>query len=116
MTDRDHPEIIQPGEPKAPPTEETEKKLGLSMLAKVALVAVVISSFVISISCVMHANQLRRQSEELQAELDAYSENIKQLVYYINKEVDDQYIIDYAREHFGMYFPDEDIYYNDVNE
>ncbi len=103
-------------EPPSPPVHENERRLGLSMLMKVALAAVVISSLVISISCVMRANQLEKQSRELEQQLDEYNEKIKRLVYYINKEVDDEYIIEYAREYLDLYFPDEDIYYNDVNE
>ncbi len=116
MTDREEqntPEVIKPEEPVAPPARDPEQRLGMSMLMKVALAAVIISSLVISISCVMRANQLRRETEELKEEVDAYNEKIKKLKYYINKDVDDQYIIDYAREYLDMYFPDEDIYYND---
>ena len=32
------------------------------------------------------------------------------------QEVDEDYIIEYARDVLGMYFPDEDVYYNDGNE
>ncbi len=109
-------DVAQATEPTPPPVQETERKLGLSMLMKVALAAVVIASLVISISCVMRANQLSEESRELQQQLDDYDEKIQRLVYYINKEVDDEYIIEYAREYLDLYFPDEEIYYNDVNE
>ncbi len=95
---------------------DPERRLGLSMLMKVALAAVLLSSLVITISCVMRANQLQKQSRELQAELDEYNRKIKELVYYLNEEVDDQYIIDYARDHLDMVFPDEEIHYDDINE
>ncbi len=100
--------------PGAP--HEAERKEGMSMLMKVTLAVVLLSSLIITISCVMRANQLRRESEELEAELNDYKDKVKELVYYINKEVDEGYIVDYAREHFDMFFPDEDVYYNDVNE
>ncbi len=98
---------------KAP---DHEHRLGVSMLTKLALAAVVLSSLIISISCLMKANQLSNRAEELEAEVSEYNEKIKQLKYFINKEVDEEYIIEYAREYLNMHFPDEEIYYNDVNE
>ena len=109
-------------EPQAPspeadqPQAETEKSLGKSMLIKVALASVLVASLIISIANLMVTNQLRDQTDEYQAEIDDYKEKIARLKYYINKEVDDEYIIEYAREYLDMYFPDEEIYYNDVNE
>lgn len=95
---------------------DPEKRLGKSMLMKAALASVVIASLIISITCVMQANQLRARTDELQAEIDDYKEKIARLQYYLNRPVDDEYIIEYAREYLDMYFPDEDVYYNDVNE
>ncbi len=99
-----------------PPAADTEKGLGRSMLVKVALASVLVASLVISIANLMVTNQLRDQTDEYQAEIDDYKEKIARLKYYINKEVDDEYVIEYAREYLNMYFPDEEIYYNDVNE
>ena len=95
---------------------ETERKLGKTMLMKVAMASVILATLIISIANLMVANQLRDQTDEYQAEIDDYKEKIARLKYYINKEVDDEYIIEYAREYLDMYFPDEEIYYNDVNE
>ena len=116
--DREHPalEYVQ-NEPQSTrrPTEG-DKKLGVSMLMKIAIGVLVISSLIISISCLMQANQIRREAEELQAEVDDYTERIKKLKYFLDKEVDDEYIAEYAREYLNMYFPDEEIYYQDVND
>ena len=98
----------------APP--ESEKSLGKSMLMKVALATLLVAALIISIANVMRVNQLRAQSEELKAEYERLREENKKLQYFLNKEVDEDYIIEYARDVLGMYFPDEDVYYNDVNE
>ena len=95
---------------------ESEKSLGRSMLMKVALASLLVASLIISISNVMRSNQLRAQAEEMQAEYDKLKEENRKLQYFLNKEVDEDYIIEYARDVLGMYFPDEDVYYNDVNE
>ena len=100
----------------APPAHDSEKSLGRSMLMMVALASLLVASLVISISNVMLANQLRAQTEEMKAEYDKLKEENRKLQYFLNKEVDENYIIEYARDVLGMYFPDEDVYYNDVNE
>lgn len=116
--DREYPTLdnVQNEQLKNDRPAEVEKKLGVSMLMKIALAVLVVSSLVISISCLMQANQLRREADELQAEVDDYNERIKKLKYYLEKEVDDEYIAKYAREYLNMYFPDEDVYYQDVND
>lgn len=108
-------EIVRSTEHTAP-VKDAEKRLGVSMLTKIALAAVVICSLIISISCVMKANQLAEEAAELQEQIDDYNEKIARLQYYLNKEVDDEYIVEFAREYLNMHFPDEEIYYNDVNE
>ena len=95
---------------------DPEKSLGKSMLMKVALATLLVAALIISIANVMRVNQLRAQMEDYRAQIDEYEEKISRLKYYINKEVDDEYIIDFAREYLDMYFPDEDVYYNDVND
>ena len=110
---------LQPAgnEPLTPESSaKSEKNLGRSMLMKVALASVLVASLVISIANLMVTNQLRDQTDEYQAQIDDYKKKIAELKYFINKEVDDEYIIEYARKYLDMYFPDEDIYYNDVNE
>ena len=93
-----------------------ERRLGLSMLTKVALAAVIISSLIISVVCVMTANQLYAEKDVLQTKIDHVEESIKSKLYFLNKPVDDNYIIEFARKYLNMVFPDDDIYYNDVND
>ena len=127
MTDRDLrtndeqtelPAVTSPEQTPPPVSRRsaTEKRVGKSMLMKVALASLLVASLVISIANLMVTNQLRDQTDEYQAEIEDYKEKIARLKYYINEDVDDEYIIEYAREYLDMYFPDEDIYYNDVNE
>ena len=97
-----------------PPTEsEHEAKLGLSMLGKVALSVVIMVSLVISISCLMKFNQLEQERKSLEEELRKYNEAIGELQNIINSPLDDEYIIEQAKEKLGYYFPDENIYHQD---
>jgi len=100
------------------PTNEAEKdtKLGLSMLGKVALGVVVLVSLIISISCLMRFNQLEAERKELEAELDQYNDAIRELQDIINSPMDDEFIIQQAKDKLGYYFPNENIYYPDVND
>ena len=118
----DRPEDVRqdlptnPEDNNTPPAPDSEKNLGRSMLMKVAMATLLVASLIISISNVMRANQLRSQAEEMQAEYEKLKEENRKLQYFLNKEVDENYIIEYARDVLGMFFPDEDVYYNDVND
>lgn len=114
--DSDQKQVSTATESPDPTPREEERRVGTSMLAKVALAVGVLSALVISIALVMQTNQLRKQTEELEEQVDAYNEDLKRLIYDINREADDQYIIDQARRLWDRYFPDEEIYYNDVND
>ena len=92
---------------------DIETKLGLSMLGKVALSILIAVSLIISISCLMKFNQLETERKELEAELAEYNEAIRELQEIINSPMDDEYIIQQAKDKLGYYFPDENIYYQD---
>ena len=110
-------EIVVPqAEIPVSPPQEMERKLGLSMLTKVALAAVIISSLIITVVCVMTANQLYAEKDVLLTKIDSVQDSIESKLYFLNKPVDDNYIIEYARKYLNMFFPDEEIFYNDVNE
>lgn len=104
-----------PEMPQAP-VHEAERRLGMSMLVKVALASVVVSSLIISVVCVMTANQLYAERDVIQTKIDSVQESIESKLYFLNKPVDDNYIIEFARKYLNMFFPDEDVYYNDVND
>ncbi len=110
-------ELVESNVPEPSSREaEQETKLGLSMLGKVALGVVVMVSLIISISCLMRFNQLETERKELEAELHQYNEAIRELQDIINSPMDDEYIIQQAKDKLGYYFPDENIYYQDVND
>lgn len=113
--EENRPKVQNPEETHAP-APDPDKKLGKAMLMKVALVSLLVAALIISIANVMRTNQLRTQAEEMQEEYNKLREENKRLQNLLNREVDEDYIIEYARDVLGMYFPDEDVYYNDVNE
>ena len=92
---------------------DQDSKLGLSMLGKVALGVVVSVSLIISISCLMKFNQLNEEKKVLKEELEQYNEVMGELQHIFNSAMDDEQIIEEARDKLGLAFPDEDIYYQD---
>ena len=95
---------------------EKDAKLGFSMLSKVTLGIVIIVSLIISISCLMQFNQLEQEMKDVREDLDKKNEYIREMQDILNSEMDDEYIVEQAKEKWGMYFPDEEIFYQDVND
>lgn len=105
-----------PEEATRPAEHESDRKLGISMLAKVAFAVVIVSALIISISSFMKANQLKKQSEEIDAQIAAYKADVRRFIYDINRNPDEAYIAEQAQKLLDRYPPDADIYYNGVND
>lgn len=93
-----------------------EKSLGISMLARVAIGVAVVVSLVISVTSVMRYNRLEEEKRELEAELAAKNEEIEEMKHLLDSPLDADYIIKIARERLGLYFPDEVVYYSNIND
>ncbi|MBO5295116.1 MAG: septum formation initiator family protein [Clostridia bacterium] len=65
---------------------------------------------------VMRYNELLEQQRELEAQLADYQEMKEELQEILNSEDDYEKIVKIAKEQLGLYFPDEEIFYNDRNE
>ena len=89
---------------------DTEKRRGVSLFARVALAAVVIS-----VSSIMRFNELEEQKRELQAEIEHCNDDISEKQQLLNAPVDRDYIARMARERLGLHFPDENVYYSRTN-
>ncbi len=97
-------------------SSESEAKLGFSMLTKVTLGIVIIVSLIISISCLMQYNQNQQLVDDLKEDIAQRNEQIKEIQRILNSQEDEEYIIEQAKEKFNMYFPDEEIIHQDVND
>lgn len=64
----------------------------------------------------MRYNALMEEQKALEEELANYREMREELEELFNSEEDKDYIIRIAKEKLGLYFPDEEIYYNDINK
>ena len=95
---------------------ESAGKQGVTVLARVALAAVVVVALIISVSNVMRYNEQKARKAELEAQVAACNEEIEELQYLINAPVDKDYVERVARERLGLHYPDEDIYYSNIHK
>ena len=76
----------------------------------------VVTSIGIFANSVMRYNALMEEQRALEEELSNYREMREELEELLNSEADYDYIVKIAKEKLGLYFPDEEIYYNDINK
>ena len=93
-----------------------KKQISLTLLMRVLLAVLVITSIGIFANSLMKYNTLREETRELEKKLASYEEMKEELQELLNSEEDYEYIVKIAKEQLGLYFPEEEIYYNDKNE
>ena len=91
----------------------SKKQFSLSLLMRVSLAVVVLASILIFANSVMRYNKLMEQQKALETQLADYRELREELQELLNSDMDRDYIIRIAKEQLDLYFPDEEIYYND---
>ena len=72
-------------------------------------------SLIVSAINIMQYNQKMQEAEKLAAEKAILEEKIDEMRYRLDSPLDDDYIARVAREKVGLCYPDEIIYYNDLN-
>lgn len=83
---------------------------------RVLLAVLVLTSIGIFANSLMKYNALREETRELEKKLASYEEMKEELQELLNSEEDYEYIVKIAKEQLGLYFPEEEIYYNDKNK
>lgn len=83
---------------------------------RVLLGVLVVVSIGIFANSVMRYNALLEEQRELEEKLADYQEMKEELQELLNSDYDYEYIVKIAKEQLGLYFPDEEIFYNDRNE
>lgn len=75
----------------------------------------IVVSLVVFINGVMRYNELlqeQRELEQVRAGLEEEKEEYQEL---LNSEQDENYIIRMARKFWGLFFPDEEVFFNNRN-
>lgn len=82
---------------------------------RVLLAVMVVVSIGVFANSVMRYNALLDEQRELEEKLNQYQEAKEELEELLNSDMDYESIVKIAKEQLGLYFPDEEIFYNDRN-
>ncbi len=83
---------------------------------RVFLAVMVVVSIGVFANSVMRYNALLEEQHELEEKLNQYQEAKEELEELLNSDMDYESIVKIAKEQLGLYFPDEEIFYNDRNQ
>lgn len=87
----------------------------MNFLVRAAFAFFVAASVFISVKTLMSYNDLREKTVRLDEKRAEYSENIERLKYELSREIDDDYVIEIAKEKLNLCMPDEVVYYNGLD-
>ena len=86
-----------------------------SMLIRVFLILLFIFAVIFFLWSLMRYNEIMDQKEENAARIEQLAEDNARLRYLVEAPLDDAYKIRIAREKLGMCFPDEIVFYTEMD-
>lgn len=89
-----------------------KKQFSLSLMVRIFLAVLVIVSIVAFIGSAMRYNELLREKEELEATRDQLTEEKEELTELVNADRDESFVVRMARRFWDLFFPDEEIFFN----
>lgn len=89
-----------------------KKQFSLSLMVRLFLAILVVVSIAVFISSAMRYNELQKQREELEQTRDQLTEEKEELTELVNAEQDEGYIVRMARKFWNLFFPDEELFFN----
>ena len=99
------------------PTKQ-KKQFSLTLLVRILIGVLAVVSLVVFASSLMKYNALEEEKQaqiERLESLGVEKERIEEMER-LKKENYFEYVVRTAREKLGLYFPDEEIYYSDLNQ
>ena len=87
-------------------------QFSLSLMVRIFLAGLVVVSIVVFISSAMRYNELLKQKEELEATKNQLTDEKEELKELVDAEQDEGYIVRMARRFWNLFFPDEEIFFN----
>jgi cell division protein FtsB len=93
--------------------ENKKKQFTLSLLMRILLGILIVVSIGIFANSAMRYNELVKEQKALEAEIEEYREMREELADLINSDLDYETIVRIAKERWGLYLPDEEIFQND---
>ena len=95
--------------------EEKKRQFSLSLLVRIFLAVIVVVSLAVFVSSVMRYNELRAEQEELEETRAELIEEKEELIELSESKGTDKFVVKMARKFWNLFFPDEEVYYNDRN-
>ena len=89
-----------------------KKQFSLSLMVRIFLALLVVVSAVVFVSSAMRYNELQAKKEELEATRDQLTGEKKEMQELVNADQDEAYIVRMARKFWNLFFPDEEIFFN----
>jgi len=83
---------------------------------RILLGVLIVVSIGIFANSAMRYNELLKEQEALEEELEEYREMKEELAELMNSDLDYETIVRIAKERWGLYLPNEEIFQNDRNE
>lgn len=82
-------------------------------IVRLLAVGAIILVAVMIIGLQVRLNEIREEKEALEAIVEEYSDRVDELQYQLDREIDDDYIEEYARKKFSLYRLDDTVFYFD---
>ena len=86
----------------------------LNILIRTFIIILLVFSVAFFLWSIMKYNRLLDEQKDKEAYISVLNEKIDELEYLVEMPLDDEYKIRMARERLGMCFPDEIIFYTDI--
>ena len=96
--------------------ENKKKQFTLSLLMRILLGVLIVVSIGLFANSAMRYNELVKEQQALEEQLEEYKEMKEELAELMNSDLDYETIVRIAKERWGLYLPDEEIFQNDRNE
>ena len=84
-------------------------------MVRIFLAVIVVVSIAVFVNSVMKYNELRGQQEELEQTKTELIEEKEELQELSDSKGTEKYVVKMARKFWNLFFPDEEVYYNDRN-
>ena len=92
--------------------ENKKKQFSLSLLVRIFLAVIVVVSIAVFVNSVMRYNELRSEQEALEQTKSELTEEKEELQELSESRGSEGYVIKMARKFWNLFFPDEEVYYN----
>lgn len=83
---------------------------------KVFLAIMIVVSLAVFVNSVMRYNELMEQQKALEQTKQEMTEEKEELEELLESDGDESFIVRMARKFWGLFFPDEEIYFNNRNQ